>query len=427
MSTFAIATLGCKVNLYESESYVLQLKQLGYTQVDFKQFADIYIINTCAVTNTAASKSRQKIKQAKKMNPNAFVCVVGCYVQTTKEDLDVDVLIGSTQKDRLASFIHEQHRINTVEDLSDSIAFETLAVEGFAKHTRAFLKIQDGCNQYCSYCIIPFARGRERSMPMDEVMKQAKQLIASGHKEIVLSGIHTGRYGNDIQSDLLTLVKELCSLEGLLRLRLSSIEMNELSDAFITYIKQEKKIARHLHIPVQSCCDTTLRAMHRPYTIASFFDKIEMLRKQLGNISISTDLILGFPNESENDYEECLKNFKALSFSFAHIFPYSKRDGTQAALLKNEVSTALKKQRCKTFTQISNEMYENYKASFVGLQVEVLIESTKDNYLYGHTSEYLPVYLRGDQSMLNTMKTVRIVSVFDGILYAELEGDYEVI
>lgn len=423
MPTFAINTLGCKVNLYESEGYIDALRKKGFKQVDFKEIADIYIINTCAVTNTAASKSRQKIHQAQRQNENAIICVVGCLIQTTTQDLGVDLLIGSSRKNELADMVEKVYRdkvkMNLVEDMSLKHSFENLHVYEFSEHTRAFLKIQDGCNQFCSYCIIPYARGRERSMPLEEVIEASKKLVASGHKEIVLSGIHTGRYGHDIGSNLTELLKEMVKIEGLLRIRISSIEMNEVSDELLNLMEQEKKIARHLHIPVQSACNRTLSMMNRPYTIERFMERVKFIRERFENISISTDIILGFPDESEEDFKVTLDNLHKIKFSFMHIFPFSKRDGTKACEIKNHLNNAEKKQRVKEVSILSKNQYNVYKEGFIGKDVEVLFEYEKDGFLFGHSGEYIPVMAKLDASKLNTIQKVKIKYLKEDTLYSE--------
>lgn len=423
MKTFAISTLGCKVNTYESEGYVENFIEEGFLQVSFKEKADIYVINTCAVTNTAASKSRQKIHQAQRLNKDAIICVVGCLVQTTKEDLGVDVLIGSTHKKHLAKYIMEamdtHKRKSYVEEIRNTLEFESLNVKRFNDHTRAFLKIQDGCNQFCSYCIIPYARGRERSLPLQEAVKSCQQLVDAGHKEIVLSGIHTGRYGNDIGCGLTTLLEELIKIPNLLRVRISSIEMNEVSNELIELMKRTDKIAKHLHIPIQSGCNKTLTMMNRPYTVEAFIDRIREIKKELPNISISTDIILGFPDESDEDFETTYSNLKRIDFSFMHIFPFSKRDGTKACELKNHLNNELKKKRCHTISLLSEKHYNEYKHQFVNQKVEVLFEYEKEGYLFGHTSEYVPVMAKLDASLINTMQSIYINDLRDGILYSE--------
>lgn len=423
MTTFAVATLGCKVNAYESEGYIEGLIQAGLTQVDFKQIADVYIINTCAVTNTAASKSKQKIHQAQKLNANALICVVGCLVQTTQDDLQVDLLIGSSHKKELPSkileLLHNKGKGNLVEDISKVTKFENLPIQSFSTHTRAFLKIQDGCNQFCSYCIIPYARGRERSLPLKEVITIATNLVNNNHKEIVLSGIHTGRYGRDLGIDLLTLMKELEKLEGLERIRISSIEMNELSDEFLMFMKEHEKIAKHLHIPIQSASNKVLKLMNRPYTVEQFIEKIKYIKMLMPNISISSDIIMGFPDESEEDYQETLSNLEKIDFSFLHIFPFSKRDGTKACAITNHISNVEKKKRCQSVSLLSKKHYNKYKSQFVHQEVEVLFEYEKDGYLFGHTSEYIPVKAILSKGKVNSLCHINITSLKDGILYSE--------
>ncbi|OCN04603.1 tRNA (N(6)-L-threonylcarbamoyladenosine(37)-C(2))-methylthiotransferase MtaB [Erysipelotrichaceae bacterium MTC7] len=428
MKRFAIATLGCKVNLYESESYVEQLKQLGYQEVDFKEPADIYIINTCAVTNTASQKSRQKINQAKTHNADAFVCVVGCYVQSDAkaQNLDVDLLVGSSNKDQLAQLIDQAYqsneKVNMVQTYDDLQQFEALQVHQFHEKTRAFLKIQDGCNQFCSYCIIPYARGKERSLALASALEQARGLVAAGHKEIVLTGIHTGRYGHGTNDSLYELLKEMVAIEGLLRIRISSIEMNEVSDEILALIASEDKIAKHLHIPIQSGSDTMLLAMNRPYTIASFKEKVKQIRKLMPDISISSDIIMGFPGESEADVQTTLQTIKDVNFSFLHVFPFSKRDGTKAETLQNHVPKALKKERCAVVSAQSKAQYADYIASFVGKKLTVLFETIKDGYAVGHSSEYIQVRLKGDNSLLNQLVIVTAIHSDGQVLTANIGG-----
>ncbi|TDW14577.1 threonylcarbamoyladenosine tRNA methylthiotransferase MtaB [Breznakia blatticola] len=425
MKRFAIATLGCKVNLYESESYVEQLQQLGYQEVDFKEVADIYIINTCAVTNTASQKSRQKINQAKTRNANAFICVVGCYVQSDAQaqQLDVDLLVGSNNKDQLATVIDQtftkQEKANIVETYDDLQTFETLHVQQFHEKTRAFLKIQDGCNQFCSYCIIPYARGKERSIELPQAIKQAKQLVASGHKEIVLTGIHTGRYGDGNTQNLVSLLKEMVKIDGLLRIRISSIEMNEITDEMLQLMASEDKIAKHLHIPIQSGSDTILQAMNRPYRIDAFKEKVKQIRKIMPTISISSDMIMGFPGESEKDVATTVETVRDVNFSFLHVFPFSKRDGTKAETLKNHLPKTIKKERCALLSKQSKQQYATYLDSFINQELAVLFEYEKDGYAYGHSSEYIQVKVKADKQLVNQMVVVKATGRDGDILVAK--------
>ena len=424
MTTFAIATLGCKVNTYESQGYESALLEKGYEQVSFKEKADVYIINTCAVTNTAGSKSRQKIHAAIALNPEALIAVVGCYAQTASEQLEqdanIDILLGSDGKSRLADMIEEGLRKKRPQKLIHDVrkvnVFEALPIHRFEHQTRAFLKIQDGCNQFCSYCIIPFARGAERSLPEDEVLAIARSLSESGHREIVLSGIHTGRYGNGINSSLCQLMKRMVKeIPKLQRIRISSIEMNELTDELLEFIKGEEKIARHLHIPVQSANTTVLKNMNRPYTIAWFMERVDYIRSLIPDISISSDVITGFPQESEEQFQDTLDNIARMRLSFLHVFPYSRRDHTAAAQMSGHLENKIKKERASRLANLSKQLYTAYKQNFIGKEVSVIFEKEKDGKLIGHSSEYLEVAAAAPLAWLHTMHTVRITAL-DGDL-----------
>ena len=424
MTTFAIATLGCKVNTYESQGYESALVDKGYEQVSFKEKADVYIINTCAVTNTAGSKSRQKIHAAIALNPEALIAVVGCYAQTASEQLEqdanIDILLGSDGKSRLADMIEEGLRKKRpqklIHDFRKVNVFEALPIHRFEHQTRAFLKIQDGCNQFCSYCIIPFARGAERSLPEDEVLAIARSLSESGHREIVLSGIHTGRYGNGINSSLCQLMKRMVKeIPKLQRIRISSIEMNEITDELLEFIKGEEKIARHLHIPVQSANTTVLKNMNRPYTIAWFMERVDYIRSLIPDISISSDVITGFPQESEEQFQDTLDNIARMRLSFLHVFPYSRRDHTAAAQMSGHLENKIKKERASRLANLSKQLYTAYKQNFIGKEVSVIFEKEKDGKLIGHSSEYLEVAAAAPLAWLHTMHTVRITAL-DGDL-----------
>ena len=424
MTTFAIATLGCKVNTYESQGYESALLEKGYEQVSFKEKADVYIINTCAVTNTAGSKSRQKIHAAIALNPEALIAVVGCYAQTASEQLEqdanIDILLGSDGKSRLADMIEEGLRKKRPQKLIHDVrkvnVFEALPIHRFEHQTRAFLKIQDGCNQFCSYCIIPFARGAERSLPEDEVLAIARSLSESGHREIVLSGIHTGRYGNGINSSLCQLMKRMVKeIPKLQRIRISSIEMNEITDELLEFIKGEEKIARHLHIPVQSANTTVLKNMNRPYTIAWFKERVDYIRSLIPDISISSDVITGFPQESEEQFQDTLDNIARMCLSFLHVFPYSRRDHTAAAQMSGHLENKIKKERASRLANLSKQLYTAYKQNFIGKEVSVIFEKEKDGKLIGHSSEYLEVAAAAPLAWLHTMHTVRITAL-DGDL-----------
>lgn len=395
MKLFKIITLGCKVNVYEAQSIAEDLVSVGYQQTD--GIADIYVLLTCAVTNVAESKTRKKINQLKRENPEAILCVVGCYVQINAiemaKDKAISILVGSSSKAKISQFIKQYEQdlrpIYALEDISKFTDFEGLKINKFQKQTRAYLKIQDGCNQFCSYCIIPYARGNERSIELDEAILSAKQLVSSGHREIVLAGIHTGRYADQSGHRLIDLLKALTTIEGLQRIRLSSIEITEITDDMIAFMQSNTKLARHLHIPLQSGCDPVLKAMNRPYTTALFLSRVQAIKAALPSISISTDLIVGYPNETEKMFEETYNFLKEVNFSFIHVFPFSKKANTKAAELVSVVSDIERKKRTKICTDLSNELYYNYQLQFIGKTLDVLVEKGD----FGHSSEYIPVYL----------------------------------
>lgn len=397
MKKYAICCLGCKVNTYEAQSIAASLSEQGLEEVDFKEKADVYCVFTCAVTNTAASKSRQKIHQAIRQNEEALICVVGCYVQINAEKMSkeerIDILIGSSSKHLLPELIAEglkkKERHVLVSDVRNEASFEALPLQSFAHKTRAYLKVQDGCNQFCSYCIIPYARGKERSLSLPEAVNQAKQL-AEHHQEIVLAGIHTGRYGEN-GITLTQLIQAILDETPIQRIRISSIEVTEISDDLIALMKKEPRVARHLHIPVQAGSDATLKRMNRPYTTKDFLQRIAWIRTQLPMISISTDLIVGFPMESEEEFKETMNFLSQARFSFLHVFPFSSKEGTVASRLKGQVSSAIKKQRVSECLTYSNQCRLEYAARFIGKNMEVLIEKSEEGLSFGHTSEYIPV------------------------------------
>ncbi len=430
MTTFAIATLGCKVNAYESQGYAQGLNDLGFQEVSFKEKADIYIINTCAVTNTAASKSRQKVHLAKRLHAQSFIVMVGCYAQSMDvsmmSQLQVDLLVGSDHKMQLPQLIQDaylHHKTqNFIHDMRKATVFEALPVRYFPHQTRAYLKIQDGCNQFCSYCIIPYARGAERSLAPDEVINRAKELIKGNHLEIVLTGIHTGRYGKEHACSLCALLKRICSeCEGLERIRISSIEINEIGDDLLDLMANVPKIARHLHIPIQSADDEVLKRMNRPYSFEEYAKRIHQIREKIPNISISTDVITGFPQESGEQFQLGMQRIKSLCFSFLHVFPFSKRDGTKAAAMQGHLDNRTKKMRCTELMALSDCLSEAYQKAFIHKEVKVLWEKQEGEWMIGHTSEYLCVYAPYDAVKLHHMECVKIASFEDHKLLCQQE------
>ena len=386
--------LGCKVNDYEANAVREEMNKY-FREVDFKQKADIYLIFTCCVTNTAEAKTRKFIRAARRNNPEAYIAAIGCLVQIDADNevfKDVDLLIGSDHKDEIVSLILEGSKANKRSASPDN-DFEYLYIEHYLSKSRAFLKIQDGCDQYCSYCIIPYARGHQRNGDHEELLKEAR-ILAKENKEIVLTGIHTGRY-NDGSYDLYHLLCDLCQIDGLKTIRLSSIEINEISDEIIELIRSSGKMAHHLHIPVQSCEDSVLRLMNRPYTIEEYKERIAYIRSRIPDISISTDLIVGFPQESPESFDLTCQNIQDISFSFIHCFPYSRKKGTAADKMSGHIDPQIKKERVNTILQIDKDLRRKYAESFIGKECEVLIEKNEDGCSYGYTRQYIYTKIRG--------------------------------
>ena len=390
----AIHTLGCKVNIYESEYITNILKENGYQIVDFDSKADIYIINTCTVTNTSDKKSEKMIKRARKQNKDAIIIAMGCHAQIKGDNIDADIIIGNKDKSKIISLIEEyqenKNKIKRIYNL-DNVSFEDMYISSFNSHTRAFVKIQDGCDAFCSYCIIPYARGPIRSKDPKTVIKEITSLVENGYKEIILTGIHTGKYGKDINYTFEQLLKEIIKIKNLYRIRISSIEINELTDPILNLIKDNQVIAKHLHIPLQSGSDKILKLMDRKYDLKFYKDRIEKIRKMIKDVSITTDLIVGFPNEDEKDMEDTLKFLKEIKFTKIHTFPYSKREGTKAASMENQIDETIKRKRVKTVLELSDQLEQDFYQSKLNETEEVIIEQTKDGKSYGYTSNYIKV------------------------------------
>lgn len=422
--TFSIYSLGCKVNIYESEYVCDLMLKNGFTLKNFEEECDIYIINTCSVTNESDKKSRKIINKAKRTNPSAIILVMGCYSQSSYNEIDADIIIGNKDKSQVVYLINEyiknKEKIVRIYDLKKQ-EFESMEITNFKNHTRAFVKIQDGCNNFCTYCIIPYVRGDIRSKKEIEVINEVTSLVNNGYKEIVLTGIHTGKYGKDIDSSLEHLLKELVKIPNIYRIRLSSIEINEITDGIIKLIKENKIMAKHLHIPLQSGSDKILSLMGRRYDLNFFKKKIKEIRENIPDISITTDLILGFPNESEEDYQETLNTLNEIKFTKIHTFPYSVRRGTKAALMDNQVKEEIKKQRVKEVIKLSNFYEEIYYNSYIGKTVEVLTE-VKDNYTLSHTSNYLPIIIN-EKHDNNKFINVKINKLEDNKLIGSVVDD----
>ena len=406
-----IYTLGCKVNFYESNLMKEKLIDAGYTYTDMDD-SDIVIINTCSVTNTADNKSLKAARHAAGLGKN--VIVVGCSSQNKEEAYEkidgVNVILGNKGKSDIVSYIQKyfdkNERIIGVSDIQ-KVPFEEMKVNNFDK-TRAFVKIQDGCNNYCSYCIIPYLRGDVRSKKSDDVINEVKSLIESGHKEIVLTGIHTGHYGSDINESFAGLLKKLVKIDGLLRLRISSVEITELNDEFLDVLKNSQVLVDHIHIPLQSGSNTVLKRMNRKYDKDYFINKIDTIRSIRPDISITTDLIVGFPGETEDEFNETIDTLNKIKFSKIHVFPYSRRKGTPADLMDNQIDEKVKKERVSKIINLSKELEQDYFSKFIGKELFFIPEVYKNGYLIGHTGNYILVRALGDEKLLKQDINVKL-------------------
>ncbi|MBQ7105079.1 MAG: tRNA (N(6)-L-threonylcarbamoyladenosine(37)-C(2))-methylthiotransferase MtaB [Bacilli bacterium] len=394
-----IYTLGCKVNTYESEYITKCLIENNYEISSFDDICDIYIINTCTVTNTSDIKSRKIIRQAKRRNPNACVIAMGCYIQKATDIIDeVDIAIGNKEKNNIIKLINEyfenKEKINRVVEKEKLNIFEDMYINKYLNRTRAFIKIQDGCENFCSYCIIPFVRGKCRSKDFNKTIEEINDLVNNGFKEIVLTGIHTGNYGRDINTDFASLLKEIVKIEGLKRIRISSIEATELNKEVLDIINNNDIIVDHLHIPIQAASNEVLKIMNRKYNIDEFISKIEEIRSIRPDISITTDIIVGHPGETEEVFTKSIDNLKKIKFSKLHVFPYSKRDGTVSAGLP-QIDEQIKKDRAHKLLSLSKELELDYMNKFLNKELEVLFERNNDEYSLGHTSNYLQIKVKG--------------------------------
>ncbi len=416
----AFSTLGCKVNSYETAALEMMFTAEGFRVVDAKDPADVYVINTCTVTNTADAKSRKAIRRAVRQNPEAVVAVIGCYSQLESETVaaiaGVDIIMGTSERAKLLAnvkrFLRERTPLNDVKDFAALSSFDPLHVTRFSDNTRAFLKIQDGCNQYCSFCIIPYARGPVRSRPLNDVLKEAKALIAEGYQEIVLSGIHTGGYGTDLEgTSFADLLNAVSSLDGLTRLRISSVEINQLTDEILDLIATRKVFARHLHVPVQSGSDSVLKRMRRRYTIDAFAARLTAVRKRIPDVAITTDVIVGFPGETDDEFAETKATLERLAFAELHVFPYSKRSGTKAAAATDHVHGTVKSWRAGELASLSERLAKRFIASLADDVHQVLFERCNGASCEGHTSHYLRVHVASNQNLENTVHPVKLTTI----------------
>lgn len=429
MKKAALHNLGCKVNAYETEAMQQSLEKAGYEIVPFSEIADVYVINTCSVTNMADRKSRQMIHKAKKMNPDAIVVGAGCYVQTKEAqallDDTIDIIIGNNKKHELVSLLEEyekDHNKNlSVSDINhEKQEYEELYLEKTAEHTRAFLKVQDGCNQFCSYCIIPFARGRVRSRKTQDVVAEVERLAAHGFHEVVLTGIHLSSYGTDIDTNLLALIEAVHQVEGIERIRLGSLEPRIMTEDFVKRLSELPKICPHFHLSLQSGCDATLARMNRKYTTEEYEKGCNLLRTYFEHPAITTDVIVGFPGETEAEFEETEAFLKKIHFYEMHVFKYSKREGTKAAVMEHQIPEQIKTERSAKLLELEHAMSKEFRDFYIGKEVKVLLEEALEyegeTYFTGYTPEYVKVAFKTTQNMSNQFVTGKM----KGLLFEEV-------
>ena len=421
MKKVALHNLGCKVNAYETEAMQELLEQHGYEIVPFKEGADVYIINTCTVTNMADRKSRQMLHRARKMNPGAIVVACGCYVQAKRDEIDecIDIVVGNNRKKDIIEILSEHEAMQEgvqkeLVDINNINEYEELRLSQTAEHTRAYIKVQDGCNQFCSYCIIPYARGRVRSRSHDSVIREVEELARNGYKEVVLTGIHLSSYGVDTGDDLLSLILSIHEIEGIRRIRLGSLEPRIITEEFAKTIAGLPKMCPHFHLSLQSGCDATLKRMNRHYTSEEYYEKCVLLRKYFDNPALTTDVIVGFPGETEEEFAQSKAFIDKVDFYETHVFKYSKRAGTRAAQMEEQVPESVKAVRSNELLELTRRKQASYEEALVGTTQEVLMEEEMicqgEIYQVGHTKEYVKIGQKTEENLTNQLINVEIES-----------------
>lgn len=419
----AFHTLGCKVNQYETEAMAELFKKDGYVIGDFEEVCDVYVINTCTVTGTGDKKSRQMIRRAQTLNPNGVIAVTGCYSQVAPDEIaamGVDVILGSKDKSKITELVSEAiegKKINAVSDIMKSRVFEDMKISSFSEKTRAFVKIEDGCNSFCTYCIIPYARGPVRSRDLDDIISEVKELAKNGFSEVVLTGIHIASYGLDIKNKDINLgdvIAAIHEIEEIRRIRLGSIEPRILTEEFVKRLAGMPKVCNHYHISLQSGCDETLSRMNRKYNTAQYREVVNNLRKYIPDCAITTDIMVGFAGETEEEFEKSVTFLKEICFAESHVFAYSNRKGTKADKFPNQVNRAEKSRRATIMAQAAEECRHKFLKEFIGREIEVLAEREIENGIYeGYTSNYIKVHFPSDTDLSKQFVTVKIDSVGD--------------
>ena len=428
MKKVSFYTLGCKVNQYETNAMAQKFKEAGYEIVDMNDdISDICIVNTCTVTNMSDRKSRHSLRRVKEKNPSAIIAAVGCYAQVAKNDLEkmseIDIVLGNEEKANIVQYVEEfmenqnENKLIEIEDIANKKEFEDMGQITYTEKTRAFIKVQDGCNQFCSYCIIPYARGRVRSRNAESIIKEITQIAQNGIKEVVITGIHVASYGRDFgnENGLIELLEKINEIEGIKRIRLGSLEPKIITEEFMQRLSKLEKMCHHFHLSLQSGCDETLKRMNRKYTTVEVKEIIERLRKYYNDVILTTDIIVGFPGETEEEFEATYQFLKEVKLYKMHVFQYSPRKGTRAAVMPNQIDGNIKEARSKKLIELSNENQKMYNQQLVGKEVEVLFEDREEGdgitYFRGHTQNYILVKYKTDENLENTLKNVKILEL----------------
>ena len=426
MKKVSFYTLGCKVNQYETNAMAQKFKEAGYEIVDMNEdISDICIVNTCTVTNMSDRKSRHSLRRVKEKNPSAIIAAVGCYAQVAKNDLEkmseIDIVLGNEEKANIVQYVEKfmenQSKLIEIEDIASKKEFEDMGQITYTEKTRAFIKVQDGCNQFCSYCIIPYARGRVRSRNAESIIKEITQIAQKGIKEVVITGIHVASYGRDFgnENGLIELLEKINEIEGIKRIRLGSLEPKIITEEFMQRLSKLEKMCHHFHLSLQSGCDETLKRMNRKYTTAEVKEIIERLRRYYNDVMLTTDIIVGFPGETEEEFEATYQFLKEVKLYKMHVFQYSPRKGTRAAVMPNQIDGNIKEARSKKLIELSNENQKMYNQQLVGKEVEVLFEDREEEdgitYFRGHTQNYILVKYKTDENLENTLKNVKILEL----------------
>ena len=427
----AFYTLGCKVNQYETNGMIQKFEEAGFEVVPFNEKSDVYIINTCTVTSISDRKSRQMLRRAKELNPEGIVVACGCYVQVAKDVVDeieeIDLSIGTNEKKDIVKivedFVNDKKKPSSIDDVFHNEDYQEFGNIIFTEKVRAVIKVQDGCDRFCSYCIIPYARGRVRSRDKDNVISEIKQIVKeNGIKEVIITGIHVASYGKDFKNGygLIDLLEEINEIDGLERIRLGSIEPLLISEEFMERLSKLEKFCHHFHLSLQSACNTVLERMNRRYTIEEFMEITDRIRRYYDDAILTTDVIVGFPGETDEEFNVTVNNLNKIKFYKMHIFKYSQRNGTKAAVMENQVSPEIKEKRSKVLIEMSDKFEEEYQRSYIGKTVDVLFEEMEDGFLKGHTANYMMVKSKGKDDDINTIKKVKILDTENAIMEGEI-------